>query len=345
MLCIAHACGFAPVCPPLLVRARATANIGACVGAKALFRRGEAHRELGDERAARVDFTQALASARRGHLESQTEAIQAALDNLEQRPKNSADTAALDDFIAAPAFDGAKPLFIFKNGFRGLGYYRDGSEDPSTTGKPTSGNKAAAKGDKAALDELIGAADDGKPVQGWVERFQEMVANYCRRLKHHLYTSVLPQGIAIVLWMVLVTGLFWLLRDSISIGRTAELSAGRHFTAADAFDNLTSLGPLHLQSFWAPIASGPHMGSLGLVAGPLGKYALAVTNETLQLWMFKNEPTGGVVPLVPAVSRLFRLQPADAAGSTIAAVSVHAWDAGSDAGWCVQSLSHRRAHS
>jgi hypothetical protein len=297
VLCIAHACGFAPVCPPLLVRARATANIGACVGAKALFRRGEAHRELGDERAARVDFTQALASARRGHLESQTEAIQAALDNLEQRPNNSADTAALDDFIAAPAFDGAKPLFIFKNGFRGLGYYRDGSEDPSTTGKPTSGNKAAAKGDKAALDELIGAADDGKPVQGWVERFQEMVANYCRRLKHHLYTSVLPQGIAIVLWMVLVTGLFWLLRDSISIGRTAELSAGRHFTAADAFD------------------------------------------------MFKNEPTGGVVPLVPAVSRLFRLQPADAAGSTIAAVSVHAWDAGSDAGWCVQSLSHRRAHS
>ena len=70
--------------------------------------------------------------------------------------KNSSQPAGFTQtYLAAAAFEGAKPGYVFKHGERGLGYYRDGAAQTSEVHARSETKVVdASDGNDQDLDEL-----------------------------------------------------------------------------------------------------------------------------------------------------------------------------------------------
>jgi hypothetical protein len=271
---------------------------------KALFRRGQARRELGELASARSDLERSLETA----PPKLAPAIRTALAEVNRKITGTAGPALPPEFTPLEAFDGPRDGYEFKKGPQGMGYYStagsvQGSNDDGLSyeeamqrRKVEWKNKTKNLGGCDDEEERSDEQDQTRTRQGSDDPSNgEKEAVWKTRVREGwsiVVSSAIPQVIAIGIWVVFVCGVAYLWREEIKLGgRVPSTTAGLSLSAA--FGGLLEVGTL-----------ADHTTAIGLVTGGpaagLIEQQVAVvvtTRETLQLWEYTSSELGSDLEL------------------------------------------------
>ena len=294
---------------------------------KALFRRGQARRELGELAAARSDLERSLETA----PPNLAPAIRTALADVKAKITGTAGPALPPEFVPSEMFDGPREGYEFKKGPQGIGYYsivgmaKEPDDDELSyeeimeqrkaewkkKTKLSDGDDNSEERDQAEPDrELDALASKGKKVGAWKTNV--------RAGWSIVVSSAVPQVIAIGLWIGFVCAVAYLRREEINLGgRPVSTSTGLSLSAA--FGGMVEVGTL-----------ADHTTAIGLVtsspaAAPVEQQLTVVvtTRETLQLWEYTTTELGTDLELRD--DAIFHLQPEEEDLGPATTATVFSW--------------------
>lgn len=303
---------------------------------KALFRRGQARRELGELAAARSDLERSLETA----PPNLAPAIRTALAEVNGKITGTAGPALPPEFVPSETFDGPREGYEFKTGPQGIGYYstvgkaKEPDDDGLSYEEIVERRKAEWK-KKTKLTDGDGNSDEHDQARSKIDLTQagpdgeseslasdgEKTAAWKTNVSAGwsiVVSSAVPQIIAIGLWIAFVCAVAYLRREETKLGGHAPAtSTGLSLSAA--FGGMVDVGTL-----------ADHTMAIGLVSGapasvPVQQQLTVVvtTRETLQLWEYTTTELGSDLEL--SDESTFHLQPEEEDLGLATAATVFSW--------------------
>ncbi len=293
---------------------------------KALFRRGQARRQLGELAAARADLERSLETA----PPNLAPAIRTALAEVTGKITGTAGPALPPEFHPSEAFGGPREGYEFKKGPQGIGYYSTaggakGCDDDELSYEEIMEQRKAEWKDKTRDSGDSNAGENSSDEQDQTAPEDESAPASNRKKEAERKTrvregwsivvsSAIPQVIAIGMWIAVVFGVAYLRREEIKLGgRVPSTMTGLSLGAA--FGGLLEVGTL-----------ADHTTAIGLVTGGPSEQQLTVvvtTRETLQLWEYTSSELGSNLELGDEAE--FHLQPEEEDLGPATAAAVFSW--------------------
>ena len=312
---------------------------------KALFRRGQARRELGELTAARSDMERSLETAPPALAPS----IRTALAEVNGMIMGTAGPALPPEFQPSESFGGPREGYEFKKGPQGMGYYSTAGGKTVNADEGLSYEQIMERrkrdwkektGGSEGKDEADDGdeSEDGEAAQGSAEapKEQEEEAKWKVTVREGwgiVVSSAIPQVVAIGLWIGIVCGVSYLRREQINLGGPVSTPAAG-LSLGSAFGGLTEVGTIAGRTTAIGLVSGAPAG------GALDERltVVATTRETLDVWDYSSAEAGGSLELSDEAS--FHLQPEEEDTGLVTAAAVFSWpgpsqETGGLANWAV----------
>lgn len=294
---------------------------------KALFRRGQARRELGELAAARSDLERSLETA----PPNLAPAIRTALAEVNGKLAGTAGPALPPEYQPSETFDGPRDGYEFKKGPQGVGYYSTTGQQEDTDGglsyeeimerrKAEWKEKTERQGDSDDADDLS-QREASTEDQFASASSEEQEAKWKTKVREGwsiVVSSAIPQLLAIAIWVAIVCAIAYLRREEILVGNRG-LSSTTGFSLSTAFGGLLEVGTVASRTTAIGLVAGASAG--GSVEQHLT--VVATTNETLQVWEYTSGELADDLELRDEMK--FYMQPEEEHLGPATAATVFSW--------------------